>query len=207
MSDDRKRRGLAFLEARRRDEVEQVIAGRSARADATPDVERELLVAAASLAAGEADRFLRAVRAAQLAGADLERIVDVLLLAAPIVGMGRISEAADIVREAAGLPSGEEDWTLAAMLSEIPDGAGREVSLGGRKIALLRKDGAVHAVQASCPHMRGPMAEGYLEPGTVTCPLHAWTFDLASGDCQGIPGVRLAVYPVRIEGNRVLVRL
>ena len=206
MSDERKRRGTAFLTERRRDELEQVIAGRSARADATPDAERELLIAAAALAAGDADRFLRAVRAARLAGVDFERVIDLILLSAPIVGMGRAAEAADIVREAEGLPSGEEEWTLAAMLSEVPEGAGREVTVGGKKIALVRKDGAVHAVQASCPHMRGPMAEGYLEPGSITCPLHAWTFDLTTGDCQGIPGVRLAIYPVKVDGNRILIR-
>ena len=39
----------------------------------------------------------------------------------------------------------------------------------------------------------------------VTCPLHNWVFSLETGEAQGADTGRIATYPVRIEGERILI--
>jgi nitrite reductase/ring-hydroxylating ferredoxin subunit len=48
-------------------------------------------------------------------------------------------------------------------------------------MALYRVGNSVHAVQAFCPHLDGPLFEGSLCAGIVTCPWHGWRYDLATG--------------------------
>ncbi|MEO6710480.1 MAG: Rieske 2Fe-2S domain-containing protein [Planctomycetota bacterium] len=48
-------------------------------------------------------------------------------------------------------------------------------------LALFRVDGAVICVQAFCPHLQGPLFQGSVAAGEVTCPWHLWRFDLRTG--------------------------
>jgi nitrite reductase (NADH) large subunit len=97
-----------------------------------------------------------------------------------------------------------------AALAELPLGEGRAVRVGAREIALFRGDGdRVRAVAARCPHAGGPLADGIVSGGRVTCPLHAWSFDLASGEgvspgghCDAIP-----TYATHVESGDVFVTL
>jgi nitrite reductase (NADH) small subunit len=67
-------------------------------------------------------------------------------------------------------------------LTSIPPGEGRNFEIGGQKIAVFRnRSDQVFAVQATCPHKGGPLADGLLGGSTLVCPLHAWKFELTSG--------------------------
>lgn len=94
-----------------------------------------------------------------------------------------------------------------ARLSELADGAGTEVDVGGRRIALFRNGGDVYALDAACPHAGGPIADGMVRDGTVTCPWHWWRFRLDTGERVGSPAVRLACYEVTVRGGDVIVRV
>jgi nitrite reductase/ring-hydroxylating ferredoxin subunit len=87
--------------------------------------------------------------------------------------------------------------------SEIPPGAARRVEIDGKEIALFNVDGAFHAVEDTCLHAGGPLHEGTLEGTTVTCPWHAWRFDVATGSCNLNPMVSLTRYAVRVRGGMV----
>lgn len=63
----------------------------------------------------------------------------------------------------------------------IEPGSGRSFSVGRYEIAVFNIDGALFALENSCPHQGGPIADGYLEGPLVTCPWHAWCFDVRSG--------------------------
>ena len=89
---------------------------------------------------------------------------------------------------------------------DLPEGAMREVELGGRKVLLTRVDGACHAVGATCPHAGGPLAEGVLHGGVVVCPWHKAAFRVTTGELVEPPAVDdLPVFPVRIADGQVLV--
>jgi len=67
-------------------------------------------------------------------------------------------------------------------IEQIPLGEGRQFTIDDRTIAVFRtRSGEVRAVQATCPHRGGPLADGIIGSDQVVCPLHGFKFDLACG--------------------------
>src|SRR5215510_5415818 len=92
--------------------------------------------------------------------------------------------------------------------SDLRDGEMKEVSAGETRILLARVDGRFHAISATCPHYGGPLAEGALFGTKVMCPWHHAVFNVVSGDLEEPPALdALTCYEVRVEGERVLVKL
>ena len=93
----------------------------------------------------------------------------------------------------------------AANVSDLPPGAAKQVTLNGLEIALFNVGGRLCAVDNTCPHRGGPLADGSLAGTTVTCPWHAWEYDVATGACLTNPAAKLKTFPVRVQGDDVLV--
>ncbi len=108
-------------------------------------------------------------------------------------------------------------WTRTGVRAdELREEAPRGVTIGERAVVLLRQDGRVLAVEGACPHLGGDLADGTVERGQLTCPLHGAVFDVATGEVRADPfglvppegGVGpLAVYPARVVGTEVEVDL
>ena len=94
-----------------------------------------------------------------------------------------------------------------AAVTEIPAGEGRVVEAEGVTLALFNVDGVFYAIDNRCAHRGGPLGEGELEGRGVTCPWHAWRWDVTTGANANNPAVRVACYPVRVEGGAVLVEV
>jgi nitrite reductase (NADH) small subunit len=93
-------------------------------------------------------------------------------------------------------------------LEELPVGLGRAFEVGGKRVALFRtRKGGVFAVDNRCPHKGGPLAEGMLAGDSVVCPLHAFRFELKTGECDqpGTCGVK--THPVEVRDGDVFVRI
>ncbi len=93
-------------------------------------------------------------------------------------------------------------------VSQIPPGEGRAFEVDGGRVAVFRnRQGALFATQAQCPHKGGPLADGLVGDTTLICPLHDWSFDLATGRLKG-GECGIATYPVRVsEDGQILVTL
>ena len=94
-----------------------------------------------------------------------------------------------------------------ALLSQLPAESVREVVVGETVIALCRCEGELAALDGICPHHGGPLGQGNLEGGHVICPWHMWEFDCRTGAFDRNPDVKVAVYPVVVEGDDILVDL
>jgi|HubBroStandDraft_1064217.scaffolds.fasta_scaffold218104_2 nitrite reductase (NADH) small subunit len=95
-----------------------------------------------------------------------------------------------------------------ASLSAIPPGEGRTFQVAGERIAIFHsRGGGVFATQAECPHRGGPLADGLLGGRVLICPLHAWKFDLETGDALA-GSCSLKTYAARVDAaGRILVRM
>ena len=65
----------------------------------------------------------------------------------------------------------DDGFVFAARTDALREGSGLEVEIAGQSCALFRVNGEVHALEGHCPHAGGPLAEGSLIAGVVTCPL------------------------------------
>jgi len=93
-----------------------------------------------------------------------------------------------------------------AALDDIPRQGARLVRTEAGCIAVFRTaDDRLFALEDRCPHKGGPLSEGIVHGTSVTCPLHAWVFDLNTGQAQGADDDAVRTFPVRIEGGRVLL--
>jgi nitrite reductase (NADH) small subunit len=91
-----------------------------------------------------------------------------------------------------------------AALTDIPPQGARLVKTPHGCVAVFRTaDDQVFALQDRCPHKGGPLSEGIVHGTSVTCPLHAWVFDLNTGQAQGADEGAVATYAVKVEGGRV----
>lgn len=78
---------------------------------------------------------------------------------------------------------------------------------GGRTFAIYRSEaGSWYATDGLCTHEAVHLADGLVLGDTIECPKHNGRFDYRSGQAQGAPAcVNLKTYPVRVEGDIVLV--
>jgi sulfoxide reductase heme-binding subunit YedZ len=115
---------------------------------------------------------------------------------------GRRERAKDKPRLRVGLLT----WIDAGPATEIPDGRARVVSIpGGERVAVFRYGDRVSAVTNVCAHQRGPLGEGKIVDGCISCPWHGWEYRPEDG-CSPPPfEERIATHRVRIEGGRVFV--
>jgi nitrite reductase/ring-hydroxylating ferredoxin subunit len=97
------------------------------------------------------------------------------------------------------------NFVPAARVETMPPGARKIVMAGTREIALFNVDGRFYAIESTCPHQGGPMAEGWVAEGCVTCPWHAWTFELATGKMTLGDYATIDVFDVRVENGMVCV--
>ena len=91
--------------------------------------------------------------------------------------------------------------------TDLPVGRMKAVSVEGRTLALYHTRSGFFASDNTCPHRGGPLAEGDLIGDEITCPWHLWGFDVATGLCAGNPDIAVAVHEVRVEDDRVMVKL
>ncbi len=90
--------------------------------------------------------------------------------------------------------------------SELPTlNQAKEFSCGDKTVCIANVDGEISAMDNICLHRGGPLGQGVVEDGKVICPWHGWGWDAKTGEAG--PGVKVAVYPVKIEGGDVLVEL
>ena len=90
-------------------------------------------------------------------------------------------------------------------VEDIPDDRARIVTLAGERVAVFRYDGKVSAISNVCQHQNGPLGEGRVIKGCVTCPWHGYQYEPASGRSPAPFTEKVPTFRVRIAEGRVLV--
>jgi nitrite reductase (NADH) small subunit len=91
-------------------------------------------------------------------------------------------------------------------LDDIPPQGARMVKTLVGCVAVFRTvDDRIFALDDRCPHKGGPLSEGIVHGSQVTCPLHNWVFDMATGQAQGADEGAVSTYPVQVVAGRILL--
>jgi 3-phenylpropionate/trans-cinnamate dioxygenase ferredoxin subunit len=100
------------------------------------------------------------------------------------------------------------EYLRACSLSDVAEGEALGVEVGEEPVAIVRTCGEVFAIRDVCSHAEVPLSEGEIDGRTIECWLHGSRFDLRSGKPTGLPATEpVPVYPVKIEGEDVLVEI
>jgi nitrite reductase (NADH) small subunit len=92
-------------------------------------------------------------------------------------------------------------------IGEFTPGKGRMVTVNGRHVAVFRLGDEFFALDNLCLHRGGPICDGEIRNGVVTCPWHFWSYEIRTGTMVQDPRVGLSKHEVRTEGGIISIRL
>jgi nitrite reductase (NADH) small subunit len=100
------------------------------------------------------------------------------------------------------------NWIEVGQINDIPKLGARVVQTAQGDIAVFRNSqDEVFALRDKCPHKGGPLSQGIVHGKTVTCPLHNWKISLENGEAllpdQGCSGV----YAIKLEGEKIFLKM
>ena len=94
-----------------------------------------------------------------------------------------------------------------AAVGDGPVGEGRVVEAQGKELALFNVDGTYYVMDNMCVHRGGPLGEGDLDGRLVSCPWHAWRWDVTTGANANNPALKMACFPVTVDRGAIFVDL
>ncbi len=99
-----------------------------------------------------------------------------------------------------------ETFVVVARVTEIPVGRFRAVVVQGKPILICHTEPGFFAIDDTCTHDDGPLADGWLEGTEIECPRHGARFDVTTGQVLCLPAaVPIRSYPARVEGDQIKV--
>ncbi len=100
------------------------------------------------------------------------------------------------------------EWVRLCAAHEAPvPGGVMEAEVNGVAVCLANVEGKLSALDNWCPHRRGPLGQGWVEGNAVVCPWHSWLFNVETGIAEPPEKAKVDVFPVKVEGNEVLIEL
>lgn len=100
----------------------------------------------------------------------------------------------------------ETPWVVAGRLHDLAEDHGMVVAVeNAERVAIFRYDGKLSAVSNVCAHQNGPLGEGRVIDGCVTCPWHGFQYRPADG-CAPAPFTeKIATYRLALEGDTIML--
>jgi nitrite reductase/ring-hydroxylating ferredoxin subunit len=95
-------------------------------------------------------------------------------------------------------------WIAIGCVDEIRDGRAKIVCpAGAERVAVFRQGTQLFAVTNVCAHQRGPLGEGKVVNGCITCPWHGWEYRPEDGRSPPPFDERIATYRLRVDGRQI----
>ena len=101
--------------------------------------------------------------------------------------------------------STEANFVDVGNINEIPENRAKIVNISGERVAIFKYDGKVSAISNVCQHQNGPLGEGKIIDGCITCPWHGYQY---LPDCGASPPPfeeRVPTFNVKVKGDRIFV--
>jgi nitrite reductase/ring-hydroxylating ferredoxin subunit/DMSO/TMAO reductase YedYZ heme-binding membrane subunit len=109
-------------------------------------------------------------------------------------------------RDGAASQKATPGWLDVGCVDEVPDSRAKVVCPPGQeRVAVFRHGTCLSAVTNVCAHQRGPLGEGKIVDGCITCPWHGWEYRPENGQSPPPFQERIATYELRVVGRRILL--
>ncbi|MEO9530924.1 Rieske 2Fe-2S domain-containing protein [Roseibium sp.] len=100
----------------------------------------------------------------------------------------------------------QQGWVVAGELNDIDTDCARVVSLSGdERVAIFKYDGKLSAITNVCAHQNGPLGEGKVLWGCITCPWHGYQYNLADGRAPAPFTEKISTYRLKLIGTTILL--
>ena len=101
---------------------------------------------------------------------------------------------------------GREGFEKACRADEVREGRGKTVRVGGSRLAVFRHEDRLYALSNVCRHQGGPLGEGKIIDGCITCPWHGWQYKPHDGKSPPPFTEVVPTFPLLLEGGDVYVK-
>ncbi len=134
-------------------------------------------------------------------------VISGLVLAGTLITCGLHVAAGlrEVRRDERGPAPREDGYLDICGVGEIAPDRAKVATIGAARVAIFRENDGLSAISNVCAHQGGPLGEGKVVDGCVTCPWHGWQYRAADG-CSPPPFTeKIPTYRVKVEAGRVLV--
>ncbi len=103
---------------------------------------------------------------------------------------------------------GEKDtggWLKVCDVHEIPEDRAKIFSVGKKRVAIFKYDGKLSAIHNVCKHQGGPLGEGKIVDGCVTCPWHGYQYLPHNGQSPPPFTEKVATYELRLDNDIIYI--
>ncbi|MCY1280706.1 2,4-dinitrotoluene dioxygenase system, ferredoxin component [compost metagenome] len=95
---------------------------------------------------------------------------------------------------------------IAVPANKVPAVGGRALfAFDDKCLLLVHLADGLYAIDDSCPHQGASLSGGKLQGRTIQCAAHGLRFDLTTGCLLNAPGIKVASYPVEVQGDQVFI--
>jgi nitrite reductase/ring-hydroxylating ferredoxin subunit/DMSO/TMAO reductase YedYZ heme-binding membrane subunit len=99
----------------------------------------------------------------------------------------------------------EDGWHLVCHINEIENNKAKMINVNNERIAIFKYDGKLSAVHNVCKHQNGPLGEGMIIDGCITCPWHGYQYHPEDG-CSPAPFTeKVGTYQLKLNNDLVYV--
>jgi methionine sulfoxide reductase heme-binding subunit len=96
-------------------------------------------------------------------------------------------------------------WVKVGEVNEIPENRAKIVCVEGERIAVFKYSGKLSAISNVCKHQNGPLGEGKIVDGCITCPWHGYQYLPQNGQSPPPFTEKVATFQLKLVGNTVFV--
>ena len=101
------------------------------------------------------------------------------------------------------LELGDTKFVAACSVEAIPERCAKVVSVRGERVAIFKYDGKISAISNLCRHQNGPLGEGRIIDGCVTCPWHGYQYAPESGAAPPPYTEKVSTFRTKLENGLV----
>jgi len=99
----------------------------------------------------------------------------------------------------------DDGYVEACAVADIAEKRARIVCLSGERVAIFKYDGKISAISNACQHQNGPLGEGKILDGCITCPWHGYQYLPHTGASPPPFVEKVPTFNVRVKDGRVFV--
>lgn len=123
-----------------------------------------------------------------------------------ILGLHLVAGYREFQKDRANWKPNPDDFVEVGTVAEIPENRGKVVTISGERVAIFKYDSKISAISNVCQHQNGPLGEGKVIDGCITCPWHGYQY---LPDCGASPPPfheKVPTFDVKVENGHIFVR-